>query len=348
MKLHETIRKRRKEQNLTQEQVAERLGVTGSAVHKWETGASCPDIALLPPLARLLGVDLNTLLSFEEELTDREAALFLNDLQAVLEQEGYEAAFAMAMDKLREYPASAALMGNVAMWLDGARIMYQPEDPAVHGEEIEALYRRVAQCDRPELRDMANYMLVFKYADRGEWEQAEAIMETLPERTAMDRTTVRTALLMRQEKGEEASKLAENTLFCDLTAVCSGLARLLGLRLKAGAEADAEELAALSEQMAELFGLPPLVALTGRLELALHRKDAAACVALLESILAQSATLPSFEDSPLFRHLNHQSDSSGVSVRLGKALATSAKTDERLDFLRDDPSFQALLTRYQA
>ena len=60
MKINEMIRTRRKEMNLTQEQVASRLGVSAPAVHKWETGSSYPDITLLPALARLLGTDLNT------------------------------------------------------------------------------------------------------------------------------------------------------------------------------------------------------------------------------------------------------------------------------------------------
>lgn len=40
MKINETIRARRKELNLTQEQVADYLGVTAPAVHKWEKGVS--------------------------------------------------------------------------------------------------------------------------------------------------------------------------------------------------------------------------------------------------------------------------------------------------------------------
>lgn len=55
MKINETIRERRLAKNMTQEQMAAALGVTAPAVNKWEKGTSCPDIALLPPLARLLG-----------------------------------------------------------------------------------------------------------------------------------------------------------------------------------------------------------------------------------------------------------------------------------------------------
>ena len=53
MSLGETILSRRKTLALTQEQVAERLGVTPQAVYKWEKDIACPDVQLLSPLARL-------------------------------------------------------------------------------------------------------------------------------------------------------------------------------------------------------------------------------------------------------------------------------------------------------
>ena len=53
MKMNEVIRQRRKELGLTQDRVAELLGVSAPAVNKWENGNSYPDITLLPPLARL-------------------------------------------------------------------------------------------------------------------------------------------------------------------------------------------------------------------------------------------------------------------------------------------------------
>ena len=76
MVIHEVIQERRKTLGLTQEQVAEYLGVTTPAVNKWEKGNTCPDIALLPPLARLLKIDLNTLFGFYEDITKQEIILF--------------------------------------------------------------------------------------------------------------------------------------------------------------------------------------------------------------------------------------------------------------------------------
>ena len=56
MELGQVIRKYRKIKNLTQEEMAVRLGVSAPAVNKWENGNSMPDILLLAPIARLLGI----------------------------------------------------------------------------------------------------------------------------------------------------------------------------------------------------------------------------------------------------------------------------------------------------
>ena len=76
MKINEIIRQKRLEKGLTQEQVANYLGVCTPAVNKWEKGTTYPDIVLLPVLARLLDTDLNTLLSFKNDLSEKEVALF--------------------------------------------------------------------------------------------------------------------------------------------------------------------------------------------------------------------------------------------------------------------------------
>lgn len=52
---------------LTQEQLAGRLNVTFQAVSKWETGASCPDVALLPEIADVFGVTVDTLFGREAQ-----------------------------------------------------------------------------------------------------------------------------------------------------------------------------------------------------------------------------------------------------------------------------------------
>lgn len=57
------IAKLRKQQGMSQEHLAEKIGVSSQAVSKWENDASCPDISLLPRLAKLLGITVDELLT---------------------------------------------------------------------------------------------------------------------------------------------------------------------------------------------------------------------------------------------------------------------------------------------
>ena len=67
-----TVAQARRAKNLTQEALADLLGVSAAAVSKWETNASYPDITLLSPLARALGLTVDALLGFRAAPTDDE------------------------------------------------------------------------------------------------------------------------------------------------------------------------------------------------------------------------------------------------------------------------------------
>lgn len=57
------ISKHRREKRMTQEELAEKLGVSSQAVSKWENDQSCPDISLLPTLCRIFGISTDELLT---------------------------------------------------------------------------------------------------------------------------------------------------------------------------------------------------------------------------------------------------------------------------------------------
>lgn len=62
MKINEQISYLRREKGMTQEQLATALGVTNQSVSKWESGQNCPDIQLLPELARIFNVTIDSLM----------------------------------------------------------------------------------------------------------------------------------------------------------------------------------------------------------------------------------------------------------------------------------------------
>ena len=181
MKINQIIRQRRRELSLTQEQVAAYLGVSTPAVNKWEKGSTYPDITLLPALARLLRTDLNTLLSFQEDLSDVEIETFVDHLDQMVQEQGYQAAFQAAWDKVQEYPTCEALLYSAALYLEGALSCTQSNSLREYQTTLETWYQRLARSDTQEVRDTAVGMLISYARNRGEFSKAEELIQTLPD-----------------------------------------------------------------------------------------------------------------------------------------------------------------------
>ena len=64
MKLNigENLRRLRREQNMTQETLAEKLGTSFQSVSRWENGTTYPDIEFLPAIARIFGTTVDNLI----------------------------------------------------------------------------------------------------------------------------------------------------------------------------------------------------------------------------------------------------------------------------------------------
>ena len=66
-KIGNFLRELRKEKNMTQEQVADRLGVSGRTISRWETGAYMPDISLIVDIAEMYDVDVRDIIDGERK-----------------------------------------------------------------------------------------------------------------------------------------------------------------------------------------------------------------------------------------------------------------------------------------
>ncbi len=90
--MEQTLGKRimacRKQLGLTQDQLAEQLGVTAQAVSKWENDQSCPDINMLPKLAEIFGTTTDALLGIEPKQKVHEAEIVDSDERDKNENEG--------------------------------------------------------------------------------------------------------------------------------------------------------------------------------------------------------------------------------------------------------------------
>lgn len=81
LNLGAVLREKRKEKNLTQQELADFMNVTKASVSKWETGQSYPDITFLPLLATYFDMTIDELLNYQPQLSDEEIQHLYNSLQ---------------------------------------------------------------------------------------------------------------------------------------------------------------------------------------------------------------------------------------------------------------------------
>ena len=102
IRISENIKNLRKAHSLTQEQMAEALGVTVGAVYKWEAGLSMPEIKLIMEIADFFEISVDTLLGYEQQNGNVENRI-QRICQCILEKD-YEEGASEVEKTLKKYP----------------------------------------------------------------------------------------------------------------------------------------------------------------------------------------------------------------------------------------------------
>ncbi len=130
LKLAENIKAFRKEHRMTQEQLAEAMGVTVGAVHKWESGQSAPELRLIAELADFFETSTDVLLGYEWHNGSMGAAL--EQIKACRREKRYADGIQEAEKALRKYPNCFDIVYQSAL-------LYTEQE---HGEQSEKALTR--------------------------------------------------------------------------------------------------------------------------------------------------------------------------------------------------------------
>ena len=343
MEIGSVIREKRTAQGLTQEQVATALGVSAPAVSKWERGESFPEITLLPALARLLGTDLNGLLSFQQEMGREEIAAFLGRLVQAAE-EGPLAAFALARAQVGQFPRCDSLALNVALTLEGVLTMAGREGSAEEREWIQALYRQAAESRDQAVACQAQAMLFGRAMEEGDFAQAEALLDRLPPQPLYDRAQMEARLAQAKGDGDRAGQLLEHQLLQQASGAQPTLLALLELAGREGRRGDLAPLADKAVALGQLLELAPYGGWSVRLQQACLTRDTDAALAALAGLLGSLETPWPGGTSPLCRHLPRKDGAVlGAKLRPGILRELADPDNPTYAFLRSDPRFWDLV-----
>ena len=172
MSIGSTIKKLRRERNMTQEQLAEYLGITANAVSQWECDRTAPDISQLPMLARVLQVTTDRLLGVDFSRDEEEIERIGKESFDLYRNGQFMKAVEVVRDGLKQYPQSFRLMARLAENLVG-----------VQGSEaeIEELCDKILKdCTESRPRDHAYRLKIALCGQRGEYGEVKKLAENLP------------------------------------------------------------------------------------------------------------------------------------------------------------------------
>ena len=176
----------RKAKDITQEQLAEMLGVFCQSVSRWESGVCYPDMELLPVLAEIFAVTVDKLLGVDDISEKKNVDAYLSRFQAAINRGSIDECISIAREGVAEYPNNYALLNKLmyALFVSGDETGNIPdwkENMKKYDAEITALGERIMKyCPDQQLRLEATARLAFNHCENGRKEIGRQIYETLP------------------------------------------------------------------------------------------------------------------------------------------------------------------------
>ena len=217
VKIGKVIRELRVRNKVTQEMLAEHIGVTAQAVSKWEAGVNLPDIMMLSGLASYFGVTVDYLLYGEPDVTEDEARI----LNEVMERKG-RGDIDGALEKLTQgvnlYPRNYSIM------LEYVSCIYKMRREEAYKDKVESAIfyanRIISESGDSRLVYRAKHLLGLIYCEI-DMEKARNIAESLP-----NMPVCRNLLLEHILQGEDLGKLRDDNLTLFLSYIWSRLQKI--------------------------------------------------------------------------------------------------------------------------
>lgn len=250
IKLGEKIRALRKQKNISQEVLAQYLGVSFQAVSKWENGDNLPDVTLIPAIAIFFEVSTDELFDFNRLETEQKVQQACWDIADIRYDEP-EKAEQMLRELLKQYPGNEIILNN---------LLYTMRSPA-RCEEVVTLCKSILEVAKfDDVRYDVLRILAETYHEMGQQNLVKPTLEQIPE-IYFSKLELSANLLDGKDALEAAQKHASISRD-DLLDMLSRMSQLFQLQ---GNTKSAAEYAELTHRVYELFeGKTDTLGYTGR------------------------------------------------------------------------------------
>lgn len=344
MQIGQVIRRYRKSKDMTQEEMANRLGVTAPAVNKWENGNSLPDIMMLAPIARLLGISLDTLLTFQGDLTDGEVNELIGTLHGKLETEGVETAFRWAKKQMEQYPDCEHLL----LWMSIQLMGYGLTGLQAEGHEdyFLAVLGRLTGSSEEYVRTTAAECLYGYYIRQEKYDKAEEYLDYFSTQNP-ERKRKQAFLYAHMGRTLEAYRSYEELLFSEFQILHLVFYSMFSMRLKEGELEKAEYLAEKTTELIRLFEMGRYQEAVVRLEMAQAREDVEETLRCAEELSAHVGDITSFRDALLYEHMSFREASAEFREEMQERLNALFREENGFGYMKGNERWECFLKSRQ-
>ncbi len=341
MKIGEVIRKYRKAMELTQEEMASRLGVTAPAVNKWENGNTMPDITLLAPIARLLEVSLDELLSFREELTTEEIRKLVQEADRRFSAQSYEDVFKWINEQIQQYPNCEELIYSLALELDGQRLIQEIPENEKYDAFILSCYERLLKSNDEAIRTAAADSLYGFYLRKEQYEKAQDYLAFFSKQNP-ERKRKQAVLYEKAGNLEKACQTYEEILLADYQILSAVFNSLFVMQLRGKNLEKAQYYADKGKALARLFEMGEYNVYVADLELVKAEQNREKTLACVQGMLSNIDSIYAFSHAPLYSHMVFKrADPAFIEIFKQKILDNLC-SDESFSYMKNDPRWKEL------
>ena len=228
MNIGETIKKLRRQKDMTQEQLAGYLDISPQAVSRWEVNSTLPDITLVPVLANIFDVTTDMILGVDIDAKEKRIGALVQEANDHFFKHQYDEAEKTLRAALKEYPNSYKIMDNLAEflaskigscnknWSEEEKKTIEEERKPIREEIVTLSEKVLAECTADNLRYWSIQRLCRIYAYMGETEKARSYAKKMPNTTER---TMLTETLKGTERYNHIRELIVHSVFEDLNYI---------------------------------------------------------------------------------------------------------------------------------
>ena len=321
-----TIARERRRAGMTQEALAEHLGVSKAAVSKWELGQSLPDVSLLPCIAATFSLTLDELFDWRDRLSEQESAALYAEVYALGAHDlaaAHDRLRALAADHYSDVNLLLMLASLLTMWASGMATPFAQADASgtdldgkALADEALALLDRALDIDTdPATLYLAQQQKATTLFQMERYEEAVAVLEPLVRRQDAGAPTMLLASAQRKlGHNEDALNLLETERLRAANFILSSLVQEMGTRGDAAFARKAAATATAVFDALDINSINPWYPATMALEKAEVLRDAGEQNDALEALAAALGAVEAASNagepapSPLWDHVADRLD----------------------------------------